>query len=55
VTARRRSPRSDPPRSGHARANELSHRLTHALATIQNMERSWFWKARGIWARISGR
>ena len=27
-------------------------RLAHAQATIQNMERSWFWRARLTWVRV---
>jgi hypothetical protein len=31
---------------------EISAKLAHAQATIQNMERSWFWRARLNWVRV---
>jgi hypothetical protein len=31
---------------------EISAKLAHANATIQNMERSWFWRARLHWVRV---
>lgn len=36
----------------HEDQHELSHRLTHALQTIRNMERSRFWRMRMLWVRI---
>jgi hypothetical protein len=32
--------------------SEESRRLEHALATIRNMERSWFWRLRLVIVRI---
>lgn len=37
----------------HQRANELALRLNQALDTISHMERSWFWKLRQAWKRIT--
>ena len=31
---------------------EITSRLAHAQVTIQNMERSWFWRARLAWVRL---
>lgn len=36
-----------------ARIASLEHDLADARSTIQNMERSVFWRLRGVWARIS--
>jgi len=38
-----------------AAAEQMEHRLRHARQTIENMERSWFWRARLVWRRVSGR
>ena len=42
----------------HARAadqvRQLTAQLAHARATIANMERSLFWRARLLWLRIRG-
>jgi SAM-dependent methyltransferase len=40
-------------RSTGAELARTAHDLAHARATIQNMERSVFWRIRGAWARLS--
>jgi SAM-dependent methyltransferase len=38
--------------AAQARAGSLEHELTMARGTVQNMEHSAFWRARGVWVAI---
>jgi hypothetical protein len=41
--------------SESAQRQELERRLTETESRVANMERSWFWRMRTPWAKITGR